>query len=55
MPPSGFKSVTYPKSVIEKFEKKYDKQKHLLECKGIFSFAGYMTYLANKAAQYEID
>ena len=54
MPPAGYKSITIPESVYDKFQKQYEKEKHLVESKGVFSFSGYMTYRFNLGLKNEI-
>lgn len=55
MPPAGHKSITIPASVYDNFHKQYEKQKHIVANKGIFSFSGYIIYLINQTKKYEID
>jgi len=55
MPPAGHKSITIPESVYDTFYKQYEKQKHIIANKGIFSFSGYIVYLINESGKYEID
>jgi hypothetical protein len=55
MPPVGHKSIRIPESVYDNFYKQYEKQKHIVANKGIFSFSGYIIHLINESGKYEID
>jgi len=48
MPKIGFKSLTLPESVFDDIKSDYNSKKEKLQRLGIFSFAGYMTYVYNK-------
>jgi hypothetical protein len=43
MPKPGFKSITVSENVYKKFFEVYEKNKKVLELKGITSFSGYLT------------
>jgi len=45
MPNPGFKTVTLSEAVYDKFNQTYQKIKDELTMKGVYSFAGYVTYL----------
>lgn len=53
MPKPGFRSVTFPESILDKFEEIYKNSKSDLQSEGIFSFTGFLTSRLSK--QFELE
>lgn len=53
MPKPGFRSVTFPESILDRFEEIYKNSKSDLQSEGIFSFTGFLTSRLSK--QFELE